>query len=172
MADPEIDIAVVGLGALGSATLYHLADLLNQSPKGRKPTRLIGIDAHTPPHQKGSHHGDTRITRVANGEGETYTVFAKRSHFLWKNLEKRSGQKLFDQRGVLVFGDPDSDAAMHGQPGFFRRTCALAKKEGIPHELLNANELQRRFPGFCYRPTDWGYPMCQPSVRPLHSEIT
>ena len=55
------DIAVVGLGAMGSAVLYQL---------GKRGVRAVGIDRFLPPHDRGSSHGETRVTRRANGEGE------------------------------------------------------------------------------------------------------
>jgi sarcosine oxidase len=51
---------VVGLGAMGSATLYQLA---------KRGIKALGIDHLSPPHTLGSTHGDTRITRQAIGEG-------------------------------------------------------------------------------------------------------
>ena len=65
------DTVVLGLGAMGSAALYQLAK------RGRK---VLGLDQHSPPHALGSSHGDTRITRLACGEGAQYTPFAERSH--------------------------------------------------------------------------------------------
>ena len=56
-------ILVVGLGAVGSATLYQLA---------LRGIACHGIDAHYPPHALGSSHGQTRITRLAVGEGAAY----------------------------------------------------------------------------------------------------
>ena len=59
---------VIGLGAMGSAALYQLA-------KARQ--RVLGIDQFAPPHRLGSSHGETRITRLACGEGPEYTQFAR-----------------------------------------------------------------------------------------------
>ena len=56
-------ILVMGLGAVGSATLYQLA---------LRGIACHGIDAHYPPHALGSSHGQTRITRLAVGEGAAY----------------------------------------------------------------------------------------------------
>ena len=50
-------VIVVGLGAMGSAALYQAAKL---------GARVIGIDRFSPPHDRGSSHGDTRITGEAN----------------------------------------------------------------------------------------------------------
>ena len=66
---------VLGLGAMGSATLRHLA---------RRGHSALGIDRFSPPHASGSSHGDTRITRLAIGEGAHYSPLAMRSHALWR----------------------------------------------------------------------------------------
>ena len=56
------DVVVVGLGAMGSAAVYQLA---------QTGVRVLGLDRYSPPHTLGSSHGDTRITRVAVGGGST-----------------------------------------------------------------------------------------------------
>ena len=50
------DVAIVGLGAMGSAAAFELA---------RRGSDVIGFDRFTPPHTFGSSHGDTRIIREA-----------------------------------------------------------------------------------------------------------
>ena len=57
------DVIVIGLGAMGAATLYQLA---------KRGVRVAGVDRYAPPHDQGSSHGDTRITRQAVGEGAAY----------------------------------------------------------------------------------------------------
>ena len=69
----RFETIVLGLGAMGSATAYQLA---------RRGNGILGIDQFSPPHALGSSHGDTRITRLAIGEGEQYTPLALRSHQL------------------------------------------------------------------------------------------
>jgi sarcosine oxidase len=76
------DVIVVGLGAMGSAVLYQLAKL---------GARAIGIDRFTPPHDKGSSHGDTRITREAIGEGREFVPLVQRSNQIWEELEAVTG---------------------------------------------------------------------------------
>jgi sarcosine oxidase len=70
-AHHSADVIVVGLGAMGSAALYQLA---------RRGITVTGIDRLTPPHDCGSSHGESRITRQAIGEGDEYVPFALRSH--------------------------------------------------------------------------------------------
>ncbi|WP_156187691.1 FAD-dependent oxidoreductase, partial [Peribacillus loiseleuriae] len=54
------DVIVIGAGSMGMAAGYFLS-------KSGKRTLLV--DSFSPPHNKGSHHGDTRIIRHAYGEG-------------------------------------------------------------------------------------------------------
>ena len=82
METASYDVVVVGLGAVGSATLYQLS---------KRGISALGIDQFEPPHTLGSSHGETRITRLAVGEGEEYVALAKRSHEIWSELEVLSG---------------------------------------------------------------------------------
>ena len=82
MRQPPVDVIVVGLGAMGSASLYQLA---------RRGARVLGIDRFHPPHDHGSSHGESRITRQAIGEGEEYVPFVLRSHEIWRELEADTG---------------------------------------------------------------------------------
>src|SRR5687767_69496 len=79
------DVIVAGAGAVGSAAMYQLA---------RRGAKVLGIDRFHPPHDRGSSHGDTRITRLALGEGEEYVQFARRAHDIWRELETATGSTL------------------------------------------------------------------------------
>ena len=72
------DVIVVGLGAMGSAVTFQLA---------QRGLRVIGVDRFQPPHDRGSTHGETRITRLAVGEGAEHVPLVRRSHELWRELE-------------------------------------------------------------------------------------
>ena len=129
---------VIGLGAMGAATVYKLA---------KAGAKVAGIDRHHPPHTLGSSHGDTRITRLSVGEGAQYVPIVRRSHRIWRELEVLSGEALFEQSGLLVLTshadfDP-SDAS-----DFTLRTLALAQTYGIAHEVLDAEQIRQRFPQF------------------------
>src|SRR5579872_6314583 len=119
------EVIVVGLGAMGSATCFQLA---------ARGVSVIGIDQYAPPHPWGSTHGDTRITRLAIGEGREYVPLVRRSHELWPAL----GAGLITQTGFLVIGDQSGE--------FLRETREVAREYGIEHEDLTAEELRARFP--------------------------
>lgn len=129
---------VIGLGAMGAATVYQLA---------KAGAKVAGIDRHHPPHTLGSSHGDTRITRLSVGEGAQYVPIVRNSHRIWRELEALSGEALFEQSGLLVLTSHDefdpSDAN-----DFTLRTIGLAQTYGIAHEVLDAEQIRQRFPQF------------------------
>ena len=138
---------VLGLGAMGSATLHHL---------GKRGHRVLGIDRFAPPHAFGSSHGDTRITRLAIGEGAHYTPLAMRSHVLWRELERETGATLLTSNGGLFISSATRSAVMH-VPDFFANTLAAARDYGVVHEVLDAAAIRRRFPAFNVAADEHGY---------------
>ncbi len=94
------DVIVVGLGAIGSASLYALA---------RRGVCVFGLEKQAvSPHPHGSSHGQTRILRVAYQEGAHYIPLIRRSIELWRELEKASNTELFQQSGIVYFGPEDA----------------------------------------------------------------
>ncbi len=149
------DVAVVGLGAMGAATLYQLA---------KRGLSVVGIDRHAPPHEHGSSHGETRITRRAVGEGADYVPLVTRSHVIWRDLERATGLSLFVQCGGLVVGRLDG-----GPNGFLRATVDVAERFGIDHQMLDRDALAARFPQFIgLGPDDIAY--FEPGAGYVHPE--
>lgn len=142
------DAAVIGLGAMGSAALYQLS---------KRSKRVLGIDQFSPPHSLGSTHGDTRITRLAIGEGEEFIPLAIRSHEIWRELEAHSGESLLNCCGGLIIAPKVDAAQMHGEKDFLGATIRGAKKFGVEHELLSCDELISRFPLFKLTGEERGY---------------
>ena len=131
MVSERADVLVVGLGAMGSAVCAQLA---------MRGTSVIGIDQYDPPHPYGSTHGQTRMTRLAVGEGPEYVPLVRRSHQLWREIEAQTGTRLLTQTGGLIMSRPGS--------WFFEGTRDLARRLEIEHEQLSPAELRRRFPMF------------------------
>jgi len=131
------DVAVIGLGAMGAATLYQLA---------RQGAEAIGLDRFSPPHMHGSSHGETRITREAVGEGRAYVPLVTRSHEIWRELERATGKRLLVPCGCLIIGP--RHARHHHKPSFLKTTFELAQEFGIEHEQLDASAIVERFPQF------------------------
>ena len=141
------DVIVVGLGAVGSATLYQLAK------RGR---RVLGIDQYSPPHAFGSSAGETRITRKAIGEGDQYVPLALRSYEIFREIEKETGARLLKVTGGLWISSPARQAETH-VANFFDNTLAAARRFKIEHEILPPAEIRRRFPQFRVRDNEVGY---------------
>ncbi|MFE6615448.1 N-methyl-L-tryptophan oxidase [Amycolatopsis sp. NPDC057786] len=123
------DVIVIGLGGMGSAAAYRLA---------RRGRRVLGIDRFAPVHNLGSSHGGSRITRQAYFEDPAYVPLLLRAHELWDGIERDSGRRIFTRCGGIMLGGPDSRTVSG--------SLASARKWELPHELLDAAEIRRRFP--------------------------
>lgn len=126
---PQYDIVVVGLGAMGSAALLHLA---------RRRARVLGIERYAPGHDRGSSHGLSRIIRLAYFEHPSYVPLLRRAYALWRELEIESGRELLQVTGILEIGPPDGELVVG--------TLASATFHSLRHEVLAAADLMRRFP--------------------------
>ncbi len=144
----NFDVIVVGLGAMGSAAIYQLA---------KRGARVLGIDQFAPPHQFGSTHGDTRVTRQAVGEGPAFVPLVLRSYELWREIEQATGKDLLTITGGLILAGADSRSVPPYRPDFFRRTIQVAEAHGIPHEQLNPAAIAQRFPQFHLAGQEAGY---------------
>ena len=125
------DVAVVGLGAMGSQAALELA---------LRGVRVLGLDRHRPPHTLGSTHGRTRIIREAYFEEPLYVPIVQRAYELWRRLEQRSGTHVLTVTGGLMLGTPDSEVAAGAR--------ASAVEHGLPFEELSAREVRERFPAY------------------------
>ncbi len=143
----RFDIIVVGLGAIGSALLYCLA---------RQGQRVLGIEQYSSPHALGSTHGESRITRLAVGEGEIYTTLVRRSHELWREIETRKNTKILEQCGCLVIGTVGG-AQRHHVSDFLGKSIAIARSHHIPHEILSPQDVCNRFPQFSIAENEYAY---------------
>src|SRR5437763_14369390 len=109
------DAIVVGLGAMGSASLSHLA---------KRGSKVLGLEQFTPGHGFGSSHGDSRIIREQYFEHPLYVPLVQRAYQLWRELEERAGRSLLTITGGLMIGPPKGvvvtgtlrSATEHGLP--------------------------------------------------------
>src|SRR4030081_3069200 len=124
-----VDVAVIGLGAMGSAALHHLAS------RGQK---VVGIEQFAPGHDRGSSHGDTRIIRLGYFEHPSCVPLVRAAYPLWRALERQSGQSLLQVTGIIELGAPDGTLVAG--------TLRSARAHGLAHEVLVAPCIMRRFP--------------------------
>ncbi|MEM9952780.1 MAG: N-methyl-L-tryptophan oxidase [Chloroflexota bacterium] len=125
------DAIVIGIGGMGSATLYHLA---------KRGLNVLGIEQFSIPHEMGSSHGLTRIIRLAYYEDPSYVPLLRRTYQLWDDLEHESGEKLFYQTGSIDMGREDSEV--------FAGSLQSCLEHDLAHEVLISKELTDRFAGY------------------------
>ena len=124
-------VGVVGLGAMGSATAYHLAS---------RGARVIGFEALGPAHDRGSSHGESRIIRQAYFEDPCYVPLLLRAYELWHELERESGSRLLlITRGMML--GREASPAISG-------SLASCQQWNLPHQVLTASEVRQEFPAF------------------------
>ena len=122
---------VLGLGAMGSATLCQLA---------LRGWRVLGLEQFPQGHSLGSSHGDSRIIRETYFEHPLYVPLVRRAHELWRELEERSGAALMTINGGLMIGPPDG-VVVSG-------TLRSVAEHDLPHEVLTPEATRERFPAF------------------------
>src|SRR6516164_6834916 len=93
------DIAIVGLGLMGSAALYELA---------RRGADVLGFDPRAIGEARGSSHGSCRIFRRFNFESKAYTALSDEAFEGWRALEAESGREILKECPVLEAGPPGS----------------------------------------------------------------
>jgi monomeric sarcosine oxidase len=125
------DVAIIGLGTMGSFAAVELA---------RRGLSVIGLDQFTPPHGRGSHSGNTRIYRVAYPEGSGYVPLTQAAGILWDQAAEQLGSKLLHRTGVLYMGPPGES--------FLREVADSASTHHLRVESLTAAEVHRRYPAF------------------------
>jgi sarcosine oxidase len=131
------DVIVIGLGGMGSAAAYRLAQ------RGR---HVLGLDRHPPVHDQGSSHGSSRITRQAYFEDPAYVPLLLHAAELWPQIEADAGRKIVLWTGGLMVGRPDSRTVS----GSLRS----AQEWNLPHELLDAAQIRHRFPTMTPEPDE------------------
>jgi len=124
-----VDVAVIGLGAMGSAALHHLAS---------RGQTVVGLEQFAPGHDRGSSHGDTRIIRLGYFEHPSYVPLVRAAYPLWRALERQSGQSLLHITGIIELGAPDGTLVAG--------TLRSSRAHGLAHEVLDAAGITRRFP--------------------------
>ncbi|MBB3769591.1 sarcosine oxidase [Angulomicrobium tetraedrale] len=127
----DYDVAVIGLGAMGSAALAHL------SARGQ---RVLGLEAYSPAHGLSSSHGDSRIIRLGYFEDPSYVPLLRRAYENWRALERDTGRDVLTITGVLQIGRPDSPIVSG--------TLASCRAYDLDHEVLDRADMARRYPAF------------------------
>ena len=123
------DVAVVGLGGMGSAILAHCA---------ARGASVIGLEQFGPAHDLGASHGKTRMIRQAYFEDPAYVPLVLRAYELWRKLERATGEVILRVTGVLSVGEETSE--------IIRGTRRAASEHDLRVESLSQREVKARYP--------------------------
>jgi glycine/D-amino acid oxidase-like deaminating enzyme len=122
-------VAVVGAGAFGGWTAYHLL---------KSGARVTLVDAWGAGNARASSGGESRVIRAIYGSDRIYVDLVARSYQLWREAEERWGTKLYFRRGGLwVFDSNDAYA---------RESLPFLESHGLAIDTLPIEEARRRFP--------------------------
>lgn len=145
------DVIVIGAGGIGSAACYQLA---------ARGARVLALEQYSLVHDRGSSHGDSRIIRQAYFEHPDYVPLLLETYRLWKDLERTTGQHLFDPVGLLMSGVPTGPTI-----GGARMS---AHQYGLPLDDMSADEARQRWPQFRF--PDAHRVLFEPAAGLLHVE--
>ncbi len=127
---------VLGAGAMGSATAYHLA-------KAGQPVTLI--EQFALGHDRGSSHGAARITRHSYAD-PAYARLMLDAFRAWKELEAESGQPLYIRTGGVSICPESVD--------YVDQVASSLSAIDIPHRRMTGREWNRCSPVFGLPATD------------------
>lgn len=123
------DVAVVGLGGMGSAVLAQCA---------MRGVRAIGVEQFDRGHELGASSGKTRIIRQAYFEDPAYVPLLLRAYELWRDLERRTGQEVMRLTGLLMAGSEGSEV--------IAGSTRAAQLHDLPVQYLTASDMRTRYP--------------------------
>jgi len=130
-------VAVVGCGAMGAASAWRLQ---------KRGAEVVAYDMFAPPHDRGSTHGESRITRTAYMEGPFYVPLLQETFPMWRELESATKTQLLTMTGLLTIGRPDSGSVLAVQES--------ARQHRLEVEVFDAAELRRRYPPHVFADND------------------
>ncbi|MCH2693732.1 MAG: N-methyl-L-tryptophan oxidase [Acidobacteriia bacterium] len=125
----QFDVAIIGLGSMGSFAALELA---------KRKLSVIGFDKYSPPHEEGSHGGDTRAFRTVYTEHPNYVPLIKRSLQIWDRLAEEWDLPLLTRSGVISIGDPQSE--------LIKGIVQSASVYNLELQKLNSVEIHKQFP--------------------------
>ena len=123
------DVAIAGLGGMGSAALAHCA---------ARGASVIGLEQFARGHELGASSGRSRLLRKAYFEDPAYVPLARRAFQLWRELEAATGEELLRITGVLSVGDERSE--------IIAGTRRAALEHDLPLDVLSPREVNERYP--------------------------
>ncbi len=126
----EFEVAVVGLGGIGSGALYWASR--------RVGAAALGLERFELGHDRGASGDHSRIIRLSYHAPE-YVRFAQDAYRAWAEVEDEAGEQLVIRTGGLDLYPENA----YGWMDDYRRSL---DEVGISAEWLDAGETMRRWP--------------------------
>ena len=127
----QYDAIVIGLGSMGSSTVYHLA---------KEGMSVLGLEQFDITHDQGSHAGQSRIIRKSYYEHPDYVPILERAYHNWRVLETITGVEVYHRTGLLYFGNPEHP--------LIKGSKLSASTYNIPFHPMNDEEVSIKYPHF------------------------
>lgn len=125
----DAEVAVVGVGTMGSMALWQLAEA---------GISAIGFEQFGIGHDRSAGGGETRIFRTAYLEGPEYVPLLQESRRLWRQLERDTGFGILTQSGALMIGSESTQS--------MQNVVESVRKYELPHEVLSPGEMRALYP--------------------------
>ena len=141
-----VDVAVVGVGTIGSMALWALSTARRRSAS---TLRVLGIEQYGTVHTHGAFTGESRLFRVAAKEGRHLTPALLEARTRWLELGRLAARGLLIPAGAIHIapsGHPDLHAAL-----------SAAEEFDLPHRHFDADDLRRQYPQFAVDHGDEGF---------------
>lgn len=132
------DVAVVGAGAFGAWTAYHLQSL---------GADVVLVDKYGPGNSRATSGGETRGVRSSYGDrphGPQWARWAKEAIRRWNRWDEEWGDRLLPR---LFFTTGDLIFRSEWEP-FLERTVTAWDELGAEYEVLDRGEVAYRYPVF------------------------
>jgi len=121
---------VLGAGAMGAATAYHLA---------RRGEPVLLLEQFALGHDRGSSHGAARIIRHSYADAR-YARLMPDAFLAWEGLERDAGEALYARVGGVTFCPVGLEVV--------DQIDANLAEMGIEHRRMDGRGLRRAFPAF------------------------
>ena len=125
------DLAVIGLGALGSSTAWHAAS---------RGLRVVGLEAFEFGHDRGASHDTSRIIRHSY-HTPAYVALTFGAYDEWSRLEEETGEQFVTVTGGLDLFPPDA------QIPIVDYTSSMDAHD-IAYDVLDVGAVGDRWPAF------------------------
>ncbi|TMK45847.1 MAG: N-methyl-L-tryptophan oxidase [Actinobacteria bacterium] len=126
----EFEVAVVGLGGIGSSAVYRAAK--------RVGSGALGLERFELGHDRGASHDHSRIIRLSY-HTPAYVRFAQDAYRGWAEVEEEAGEQLLTRTGGLDLYPETAFGSMED----YRRSL---DEVGVPNEWMDSGEAMRRWP--------------------------